>query len=262
MGGSALIRGEQIAKYLNAKYNPTEGYENDVCIYVKPAMKLDGSPRDTFMKNSYIDVIDFKEYIDWLRQMPKVAGIFASEFALNHVKKLDLKNKLIYIPQQHCNFERFVRTRSEIKNVGIIGGPRAFRLPIDEVRDRLSRIGLNLFIKDDYQSRDDVVNFYKEIDIQIIWDTLYTWLKNPLKIVNAASFGIPTVGYPHKGYMEVEGFYTKSFTLDELIEQVEKLKNPENYQAAIAGPLKMAEKYHISKIAEKYLELDKLDNLS
>ena len=33
---SSLIRGNQMAEYLGGKLNPTEGYENDVCIYVKP----------------------------------------------------------------------------------------------------------------------------------------------------------------------------------------------------------------------------------
>src|SRR3990167_7107951 len=33
---SSMIRGDQIAEYLGAKVNPTEGYENDICIYIKP----------------------------------------------------------------------------------------------------------------------------------------------------------------------------------------------------------------------------------
>ncbi len=33
---SSRIRAEEMAAYLGAKLNPTEGFENDVCIYVKP----------------------------------------------------------------------------------------------------------------------------------------------------------------------------------------------------------------------------------
>ena len=33
---SSMIRGVQVAEQIGAKLNPEEGYENDVCIYVKP----------------------------------------------------------------------------------------------------------------------------------------------------------------------------------------------------------------------------------
>ena len=43
-GGSGIIRGEQVAHKLGAKLNPTSGYEDDVCIYVK------GIPPIPFLK--------------------------------------------------------------------------------------------------------------------------------------------------------------------------------------------------------------------
>ncbi len=252
MGGSALIRGEQIAKYLGAKYNPVSGYENDICVYIKPEMKRDATPSHPFAEKSYIDVIDYKEYIQWLRDNPALRGIVASQYSYDILKKYKLPNKIVFIPQQHCNFERMVRDRKIIKNVGIIGAPRTFQYSIDELSDRLKEIGLTLITKYDFQTREDVVNFYKQIDIQLVWDTIYRLLKNPLKIINAGSFGIPTVGYPHKGYREVEGYYVRASTVDQLVNEAEKLINLENYEIASKDLLQMAEKYHISRVAEMY----------
>jgi len=255
MGGSALIRGEQIAEYLGAKYNPENSYENDVCIYIKPSMKIDGTPDVQFVNKAYIDIIDYKEYIQWLRERPELSGIVASQYAYDILRKSRMPNKIVFIPQQHCNFERFVRDRKGIKNVGIIGAPRTFQYSTDEISDRLEQIGLRLVVNTDFQSRIDVVNFYKNIDVQIIWDSIYRPLKTPLKIINAASFGIPTLGYPHRGYREVDGHYIKAQTIDQLMEEVEKLKDPKNYKTASENLLQMAENYHISKITEMYKEL-------
>ncbi len=260
MRGSSMIRGEQIAEYLGAKLNPTSGYENDICIYVKPACKKDGSPSIKFNERSYVDMIDNVSYIEWLRLYPELSGIVASKYAYDFIKKMRLRNKIVFIPQQHCNFENFRRDRKTITTVGIIGVPRAFEHPIDEVRKKLEEIGLKLLTNFDFQTRDDVVNFYKNIDIQIVWSKRYRLLKNPLKIINAASFCVPTVGYPHKGYREVEGYYIRTSTIDQLIEEVAKLKDQNMYENATKNLLEMASKYDISKIAEMYRQLENIPN--
>jgi hypothetical protein len=255
-GGSSLIRGEQIAEYLHAKLNPENGYENDVCVYVKPGIdRKTGKPFATFAKKTYIDIIDNKRYIQWLREYPELSGIVTSEYCYDFLKD-EMKDRITFIPQQHCNFERFVRSKKEITTVGIIGTPSAFQYSILDTRERLERIGLQLLTKSDYTTREDVANFYKNTDIQIVWYYVLDLLKNPLKIINAASFGIPTVGFPHRSYKEVEGYYTPVRSINQLFAEVEKLKNPENYARATKNLLPMAEKYHISKIAEKYAQLD------
>lgn len=248
--GSSLVRGEQIAEYLGAKYNPASGYENDVCIYVKPNIHVIKN-----FPNGFIDMIDDTKFISWLREHPKMSGIVASKYSYDYIKN-EIPNKLVFIPQQHCNFERFIRDRKIINTVGIIGLPGNFQYSVDEMRDKLAQIGLQLLVKFDFETREDVVNFYKNIDIQIIWETQNRFFKNPLKIINAASFGIPTVGFPQNGYKEVEGYYIKAQTIDQLIEEIEKLKDEENYKTASKDLLSMTEKYHISKIAEMYKKLD------
>jgi hypothetical protein len=254
VGGSSIIRAEQIAKYLGAKHNPTSGYENDVCIYVKPTDFEFNNYHVNSNNKVYIDVIDSIVFMHQLHNHHEWLGIVASQYCYDTFKDKML-NKIVFIPQQHCNFERFVRNREEITTVGIIGLPRTFEYSIDEMRQRLEQIGLRLVVNYDFQTREDVVNFYKNIDIQIIWCTTQRTFKNPLKIINAASFSIPTVGFPHNGYREIDGYYVKAQTIDQLINEVEKLKNPENYKIASENLLEMAEKYHISKIAEMYKQL-------
>lgn len=254
MAGSSIIRAEQIAEYLGAKLNPTSWHENDICIYIKPSILSDSDFCNNVKNKIYLDLVDDGKYIDLIRKYPKKFGIAISQYSYEILKD-EMPNRIVFIPQQHCNFENFTRDRKEITTVGIIGALSTFRYPIDEISKRLEKIGLKLITNSDFKTRIDVVNFYKKIDIQIVWDTRRRLLKNPLKIINAASFGIPTVGYPHKGYKEVEGYYIKASTIDQLIEEVEKLKDEENYKTASKNLLQMAEKYHISKIAEMYKKL-------
>ena len=81
------------------------------------------------------------------------------------------------------------------------------------------------------------------------------FLKTPLKIINAASFSIPSVAAIHDGYKEVDGYYIGVRTIEQLIGEVERLKEPKNYKKASGGLTEMAEKYHISKIAKLYKQL-------
>src|SRR3989304_8326463 len=50
-GGAGLIRGVQMAEYLGAKKNPTKGFKNDICTYVKIR------PPDNHSKRSYLDLV-------------------------------------------------------------------------------------------------------------------------------------------------------------------------------------------------------------
>lgn len=253
MRGSSIIRAQQIAEYLGAKLNPIDNYQDDICIYVKPADNIRSVLEK--LRKVYIDMIDNKGYRQWLQENPGLRGIVASQYSFDFLRKTNLRNQIVFIPQQHCNFENIRRERKEINTVGIIGSPKAFQYPIEDVRERLKNIGLDLVVNTDFQTRENVINFYKSIDIQLIWQTKYRLFKNPLKIINAASFGIPTVGYPHKGYKEVEGYYHKVFNMDQLIEEVGKLKDESQYEAATKELVSMAEKYHISIIADMYKNL-------
>lgn len=246
--GASYIRAQQIAEYLGAKFNPKEGFENDICIYVKP------NGHENFAKNSYIDVVDGNTLIPWLKQRPQFPVIAASESAYEYMKK-HLTNKIILIPQHHCNFERFKRNRKVIDTVGIIGIDSSFMYDFNEIEERLKKIGMKLFKGFEYKNREDVCNLYKQIDIQITWRTLNMPLKNPLKLYNAASFGIPTVGYQEDCYKEMEGYYIPVKTIDELIEKVDKLKEVCYYTEYANKIAEKAEFWHIDNIAKLYKQL-------
>ncbi|OGH24582.1 MAG: hypothetical protein A3B47_03840 [Candidatus Levybacteria bacterium RIFCSPLOWO2_01_FULL_39_24] len=247
--GSTSIRAEQIAQYLGAKFNPAEGYEDDICIYVKP------SGNENFAKNSYIDIVDGFTLVNWLKTRPQFPIIAVSKSAYDYLTYKLPGHRIILIPQQHCNFERTRRTRKEINTVGIIGLSSSFMYPFDEMEKKLKSIGMNLFTGFVFKNRMDVVNLYKQIDIQITWRTLNWRLKNPLKLYNAASFGIPTVGYREDCYREFENYYVPVKTIDELISEVNKFKNADYYNQFSEKIAAKAEDWHISKIAKLYNQL-------
>lgn len=248
--GTSLIRGEQIAQYLGGKYNPTSGYENDVCIYLKPRTL------DNIKDGSYVDIIDAgAELVNQLKDRPNIKVITSSQTSHEFVKER-LKNEMVLIPQHHCNFERTVRLRREINTAGFLGTPRSFTYPVDEIRKLLEKIGIKFITNFNYKNRQDVLDFYKQIDVQIVWyindDSPF---KHPLKIINAASFGIPTIANRLIGYQELEGNYIPVETIDSLIAEVEKMKNKDYYARWSDKIMKAAEMYHISRIAGQYKQL-------
>ena len=255
-GGSGIIRGEQVAHKLGAKLNPTSGYEDDVCIYVK------GIPPIPFPKKTYIDVVEHSKGLWWGKRHKQVGLIASSKSIYDYLisKSLKLNNKIVLIPQHHCNFERQVRTRKEVKVVGIIGNKAAFQYNLDDLADRLSAIGMELktLIKPVFKSREEVCDFYKQIDIQVIWrpgsDHI---LRNPLKLINAMSFGIPTVAYPEVDFdAELGGHYISAYSMGGLVLGVENLRDTKFlYDSFVEQGLKKAEKYHIDHISKLYLKL-------
>jgi hypothetical protein len=248
--GSSIIRGEQIATYLGAKLNPAEGYENDVCIYVKPSI-------DTkFVKHSYIDILDVSSDTIVAFTKLRIPIILASLMAYEIFLEACKENKFIFIPQHHCNYERFKRDRKEVITVGIVGYHASFMYPMEEVKKRLKEVGMELLIENRALNRLDVVNFYKKIDLQIVW-VKNAWIaKNSMKLYNAASFGIPTVGLKQQNYKEFEGYYVPVGSMDEMIKELVKFKEDKKYYTEYSSRIIVkAEEYHISNIAKLYKEL-------
>jgi hypothetical protein len=246
---SSLVRGEQIAQYLGCKYNPENGYEDDLCIYVKP-------PNLNNIKDGdFVDVVDDFYIVQFLKSRPEIGIIFCSEFHHDCFKGR-IKNKVVIIPHHHCNFERFTRSRRAIKTAGIIGNKRGVDLLEDELKRRLKEIGLDLIINNDFKDRENVVDFYKQIDIQIVWKNDALLAHTPMKLTNAASFGIPTVSKDCKNFKDFDDFYIHADnTIDGLIDEVEKLKDEDYYGEWSEKVRAEAEKYHISHIAQLYRQL-------
>jgi len=100
-----------------------------------------------------------------------------------------------------------------------------------------------------YKTRQDVVDAYLQIDVQVICRGRDRPLKNALKIINAASFGIPTIAYPEMGYEEMAGYYWPATTPDEVRAALWMLQT-RGYQSERL--VAKAEEYHIEHIAEMY----------
>lgn len=249
---SARIRGEEISQYLRAKFNPTEGFENGICIYVKP-------PRLNHIKDgSYVDILDDVHAFGCLKDRPGIKVIAMSSTQYDYLKA-NLKNEIVLIPHHHVNFKRVLRDRKEITTCGYIGSPSGYSNQVNnKVKRELAKIGLNFIPLYNYQTRQDIINYYKKIDIQVIGyfnfnnDSFY---RHPTKIINAASFGIPTIAQPILGYREIENYYAPIKDMDSLVAEAEKMKDPAYYNQWTDKIIEEAEKYHISKIAKLYKKL-------
>jgi hypothetical protein len=252
--GAGEIRGRQMGEYLKAKLNPTAGYENDVCVYVKML------PPNGIPNHSYVDVVDGVGIVPWLQKHSNCGVITTSLTGWKYLKD-KVKQEVFFIPENHCNYDRELRRRDKVTTVGVIGNKKGFAIPLDEAAKRLRKIGLTLYTCDSYKSRQDVVNFYKTIDIQICWRPhvkgAHAQLHNPLKLANAASFGIPTVAWPEDNFVvEFDGAFFPAYTVDDLFRFVGELKDePRMYEHLAKMGLEKAEKYHIEHVAKMYEEL-------
>ena len=109
-----------------------------------------------------------------------------------------------------------------------------------------------------YKTRKDAIDLYKKIDILVIgaWDLGDpNPHRIPTKIINAASFGIPSVVYPLDAYKEIKGYFIGAGNMKQLISGVEALRDKKYYKRLSEKVARMAEGYHISKIAELYRKL-------
>lgn len=250
---SSMIRGDQIAEYLGAKLNPTNNYQNDVCIYVKPHVKT----VEEFQfkgKRSWLDIVDGWGLIPLLEKHPKVGVIACSKQDAEKLKFLP--NEIRFIPQHHCNYKREKRTREGIKTVGVIGTEDAFAYLPYGLEEELEKRGIKLLKYSKFFSRQDIIDFYKQIDIQIVWRPYRMKLSNPLKIVNASSFGIPTIAYDESVFEEMRNCYIGVKTLEEFLEQIDLLEEyPKEYEVFSQDCLKRADNYHIDNVAALYRTL-------
>ena len=204
--------------------------------------------------------MDLLDDLDAFENIKKRPGIKAIAMSLPHFEflKRELKNEVVLIPHHHVNFERVLRDRKKITNAGYVGvNNRKHRFVNRRVKEALATIGLDFTPLLLFQFRQDIIDYYKTIDIQVIGYFGYQDIPyyHATKIVNAASFGIPTVAGRRLGYKEFEDFYIPVKTMEELLIEVEKLKDPKYYKKWSAKIIKEAEKYHISNIAKLYQKL-------
>jgi hypothetical protein len=253
--GSSLIRGQQVAEYLGAKFNPTSGYENDICILIKPYQNDENVPR--IGRKTYVDIVDSPQLAQWLTTRPDVSIIVSCNEAVEYLRSgLGIKNEIVFIPQQHCNYDRIKRDRTSVTTVGHIGLPTSFRHSHEDFAKRMKEENMEFLTYSGYRDRQDVIDFYKKIDIQVIYRPKRIRLKNTLKLVNAGSFEIPTIAFPEPAFFELDDAYIHAKTIDEMVEWIVKLRDSNDlYSEWARKAADAAEGYHIENIAKLYRAL-------
>ncbi len=253
---SGNIRGNQIAKRLNAICDPKEPVSKDsIFVFIK-------STPNMHVPRMYVDLIDAYGILTSLSKFPNAKIIVMNELAKNYVSNR-VYNDIIVIPEHHCNFENIVREHREVKTVGFVGDTLNFSLDPIMVREELTKIGLDFIWCIDFKTRDDVCNFYKKIDIQLTFRPKSPTaicpaeLKNPLKLANAGSFKIPSVCCAEPSYVaEFNGCFLIAENIEEIVRQCRKLKN----DAALYNILSFnchekAKDYHIDNIIPMFEKL-------
>lgn len=253
---SSIIRADQIAERIGAKLNPDSGYENDVCIYVKPHLKKGDMDFNFEGRKSYIDIVDGHNLGQLAKNYPKVGVIVCSE-ADKKVMASTIKNEIVVIPQQHCNYEEITRDRTGVKTVGIIGTEKSFVHIPEEIDTGFKARGIEFIKFSKFFEREDIIKFYQSIDIQLVWRPYRKVLSNPLKIVNASSFGIPTIALYEPAFEEVEECYIPVNHLEELFHKFDILRTDNVLYDNIGQDcLIKSDKYHIEAIGKLYKALD------
>ena len=255
-GGPGEIRGIQMATHLQGRFNPKSDYENDVCVYVL------GTTPEKEPECSYHDVLDggLKRLARVIRRTrgPLIAVSKEHEAALSEC----LGTRPVYlIPQHHCNFENEMRPDRPVRTVGCIGGDSCIQWPHHAMDRMMREIGMEWRYCGKYNRRRYVVDFYRDLDVQVSWRPTHARgiirHMNVLKLSNAGSFGIPTVAYPEPAYTrEWKNECIFADTITDLVYKVRQLKdNPVMYSDASALALEKAKDYHIDRIGELYRSL-------
>ncbi len=249
---SSIIRGEQLAAHMqNARLNPTSGYEDDVCIYVKPMIRP-GNDFE-FEKHSWLDVHDGFDLRHTLRKYPEVGCLSMSNHS-TYVLKQYIKNEIVTLPQHHLNFEKATRdANNKLMTVGVTGSPAAFDHIPEELRKGLSDRNINLAQWSNFYPRTSVAKFHQKIDIHLQWRPWRKHLSSPLKVVNASSFGVPTIALMQDEpsfEMEVPGCYVGVNDAKEWLAALDTLREADGtttdrYKEIAKTCLETAEKYHI-----------------
>ena len=242
----SIVRGQQIADYLGWKYRPAE--RDGMCIFLKP------KSLDKVKDGDWVDVSDGEYVPELLKSRPGINVIALSLYSYKFLKEM-LPNRIEWISQQHLNWDRTTKEVKEIKVCGYIGGPsEQVRRQYDKIGKSLEKAGFEFLPCFDFTTRESCVDFFMKIDCLVIGESIQNPYKSPAKLINAASFGIPTVAFPLESYEEWTDF-TPCLSDDKIAETVANLEFYPNIL------IEKTEPYHISNIAKKYEALNNTTNI-
>ncbi len=260
--GSGEIRGRQIAEALGsdiAVVNPPNLRTDDIFIGIKilPPPAVIGK-----IRACYIDVVDCHGTIPVIQKDDRLTAIAISGIAYDYLCSKIPSERVVKIPEHHCNFERGIRqTHFPIKTLGYIGELSGLHLVPRFLGNALQELGIDFLAAYRYSCRQDVLDFYGEIDLQLAFrlddkdGRVFGELKNPLKLNNAGSCGIPTIAWPEANYLsEWKGGFWEAKSIEDIVSIIENM-TLESYKSMAYQALGRAEYYHIERILPLYMEL-------
>jgi hypothetical protein len=131
----------------------------------------------------------------------------------------------------------------------------------DHVNAAVRKMGLEMRYFTDFQDRQDVVDAYLQTDIQFQWcygmPEKLEYTKNPMRVINGLSFGIPMVSSPAPAYVaECAGSFVQAESIDLAMEAIDQLRRLEDCYGWCGqyGPA-LAEPYHLTHVAESFRRL-------
>ena len=260
---SYTIRGRQMADYLCAEHNPQQPSAGSTCVLIKMLPYMLGRRRGTYVFDNpyWLDPIDRWEDVEYLRRKPHIPFIVSGLLAV-HTLSGTHTNRIAHIPHHHCNYLRQQRPEGEITRIGYVGNMRAMRHDLTTASNVFRARGFEFVLPTSpIRTREDLIRFYSTIDIQLAWrppvHPIVAVLKNPLKVVNAASFGIPTISCPDPSYStELPGVYLEAESMDDAGAIASRLRDsPALYQEMSERAREASEAYHIEKIGQLYRAL-------
>lgn len=260
--GSGEIRARQIGEALGpdiAVVDPNEVFKGDILIGVKAIPSNDIIER---VKAVYVDVIDCHGSIELLVKDDRLKAIAIGDTAYDCLCGKISAERVVKIPEHHCNFERKLYNRNfPIKTIGYIGEMSGLHLIVPFLAKSLADMDIEFLLCCQYPTRQDVIDFYGKIDLQLTYriddmdGIVWPELKNPLKLNNAGSFGIPTVGWPEANYLvEWKGCFWEALSVPDVVSII-RYMTAEQYRDMSNRALGRAEYYHIERILPLYMEL-------
>jgi len=245
---SSELRGVQIRNYLPSGF--LDSCKTD--IYIKKGVGSYGAN-----EKKVVDLVDsdLAVYKD-----SNVTGfIVFNDVAREYIERRTSK-PIYVIPHHHCNFADLKRIDRDINIVGYVGYEDRLSLKVDILRRKLEKHGfvLNTCFVTKETSREDVIEAYLEMDINLVFDdspakVLFPpEIKCSLKVINASSFGIPTVGFRELAYRDVR--MVEASNMYKIVVACLALRDKLVYNPMAEACIEEAKKFHIKEIAKKYVE--------
>ena len=175
--------------------------------------------------------------------------------------------KIYVIPHHSCNFSKKRNLLRSPTTLGYVGLPD-YSLNEELLKLVCEKTGMK-FLTSNPENHKDLESSFSDIDIGIvffdknsikqgIYDRTLKYKPNT-KLTNFQSFGIPTICLPYESYKQFGGnncIFVEN--IDQLIEKINSLRlDFELYNSMSENSYRHAEDYHISKVKDLYLQIER-----